>query len=239
MKSLFFALAIVALALPLASAQNKPAGTGHWEGSIQVPDHELKILIDLAQNEKGEWVGNIAIPEQALKEFPLSKIVVKGSAVSFAMNGVPGEPAFQGDLAPSSKAIKGNFTQGGGSFPFDLKWVSEPNAVKPAAKSTAVAKDMEGTWEGALETPDGRKLRLRVKLANGADGIATGTLSSLDQGAMDMPLSTITQKGSVITLELKMVGGAFNGDVKGDELVGTWTQGPGSLPLTLKRAPKN
>jgi len=234
MKSLVLAVTIVAL----ASAQNQPAGTGHWEGAIQLPNKELKIAVDLAQNDKAEWIGNIAIPEQGLKEFPLSKIVVKGSAVSFVMTNVPGEPVFQGDLTPSGKAIKGNFTQGATSLTFEIKWVSDPS-VKPAAKSTAVAKEVEGTWEGALETPDGRKLRLRVKLANGADGIATGTLSSLDQGAMDMPLSTITQKGSAITLELKMVGGAFNGDVKGDELVGTWTQGPGSLPLTLKRAPKN
>jgi hypothetical protein len=238
MKSLFSALAIVALALPLASAQNKPAGTGHWEGSIQVPDHELKILVDLAQNDKAEWVGAIGIPEQGLKEFPLSKIVVKGSAVSFVMSGVPGEPAFQGDLTPSGKAIKGNFTQGGASLTFELKWVSEPS-VKPGAKSTAVAKGVEGTWEGALTTPDGTKLRLRVKLSNGADGTATGTFNSLDQGDIAMPLSTITQKGSAITLELKMVGGTFNGEVKGDEMVGTWMQGPGSLPLTLKRAPKN
>ena len=107
------------------------------------------------------------------------------------------------------------------------------------AKSTPIAKEFEGTWEGALTTPDGTKLRLRVKLANGADGTAAGTLNSLDQGGADMPLSTITQKGAAITLELNLVGGKFAGDLKGDELVGTWTQGMGSLPLTFKRAAKD
>jgi hypothetical protein len=80
---------------------------------------------------------------------------------------------------------------------------------------------------------------LRVNLANGADGAASGTINSLDQGAVEMPLSSIAQKGSAITLELKLVGGVFEGELKGDELVGIWSQGGGSLPLTLKRAAKN
>jgi hypothetical protein len=238
MKTLFSAVLIVVVAVLLAPAQSKPAGSGHWEGAIQVPDHELKILVDLAQNDKGEWFGNIAIPEQGLKEFPLSKIVVKGASVSFVMNGVPGEPAFQGDLSPSGKAIKGNFTQGGASLTFELKWVSEPS-IKAPAKSAPIAKEFEGTWAGARVAPDGTKLRLRVNLANGADGAASGTINSLDQGAVEMPLSSIAQKGSAITLELKLVGGVFEGELKGDELVGIWSQGGGSLPLTLKRAAKN
>jgi hypothetical protein len=238
MKTLFSVVLIAFVAVLLAPAQSKPAGSGHWEGAIQLPDHELKIAVDLAQNDKGEWIGNIGIPEQGLKEFPLSKIAVKGASVSFVMNGIPGEPAFQGDLSPAGKAIKGSFTQGGGSLTFELKWVSEA-IVKPSAKSTPIAKEFEGTWEGALVGPDGSKLRLRVKLANSADGTAAGSLNSLDQGAVEMPLSTITQKGSAITLELKMVGGTFTGDLKGDELVGTWTQGMGSLPLTFKRGAKD
>jgi hypothetical protein len=238
MKSFFSAVLMVLVAALLAPAQSKPAGSGHWEGAIQLPDRELKILVDLAQNDKGEWIGGIDIPEQGLKGFPLSKIAVKGASVEFAMSGVPGDPSFRGDLSPSGKAIQGGFTQGGASLTFELKWTSEPN-VKPPAKSTPIAKEFEATWEGALSLPDGSKLRLRVKLANGADGTAAGTLNSLDQGAVEMPLSTIMQKGSAITLELKVVGGAFAGDLKGDELVGTWTQGPGSLPLTLKRGSKN
>ena len=33
-----------------------------------------------------------------------------------------------------------------------------------------------------------------------------------------------------------MIGGAFDAELKGGELAGTWTQGPLSLPLVLKRA---
>ena len=33
-------------------------------------------------------------------------------------------------------------------------------------------------------------------------------------------------------------GGDYDGDLKDGQLTGTWTQGPGTLPLTFKRAAK-
>jgi hypothetical protein len=220
----------------LAPAQSKPAGAGHWEGAIQVPDHELKIAVDLAQNAKGDWIGAIGIPDQGLKDFALSKVSVKGASVAFVMSGIPGDPSFEGQLSASGKEIKGNFSQGGALLPFELKWISEPS-VKEPAKSTAMAKEFEGNWEGTLALPTGSALRLLLKLANGAGG-ATGTLVSVDQGGIELPVTTITQQGASITVEVSAVGGKFAGDLNGAELAGTWTQGPGSLPLTLKRATK-
>jgi hypothetical protein len=238
MKTVFFVLLIAFGTALLATAQSKPAGAGHWEGAIQVPDHELKIVVDLEQSPKGDWTGAIGIPDQALKDFPLSKVTVKGASVAFVMNGVPGDPAFDGELSASGKGIKGNFSQGGAVLTFELKWVSEPS-VKEPAKSTLIAKEFEGAWEGTLSLPDGNKLRLLLKLANGAGGAAAGTLTSLDQRDVELPVSTITQKGSAITLEVSVISGKFAGDLKGDELAGTWTQGPDSLRLTFKRATGN
>lgn len=238
MQRLLSAILMIAFVVaPLALAQSKPAGSGHWEGTIQLPDRELKVAVDLAQNEKSEWIGDIDIPEQGAKDMPLSKAAVKGTTVSFALEGIPGDPSFEGELSPDGKAIKGNFVQGGGSFAMQLKWVSEPD-VKVPAKSTAVAKEFEGTWEGTLSVPNGTQLRLRLKLANGAGGTATGVLNSLDQGGQDIPINTVTQKGSHIKLEIRLVNGSYEGDLKGDELVGSWTQGM-ALPLTFKRAAKN
>ncbi len=236
MRNFLFAVLIALIALPAALPQSKPAGSGHWEGTLQVPDHDMKVAFDLAQDEKGGWIGTFAVPEQNMKDFPLGKIVVKGTSVSFELPGIPGDPSFQGDISPDGKSIKGDFAQGGGSIPMQAKWVSDAN-VKLPARSTPIAKEFEGAWEGVLNTPDGQKLRIRVTLANGSDG-ATGTFASLDQGGNEVPLTTITQKASQITLELKMAGVTYSGEIKGEEIAGTFTQGPGSLPLTFKRAAK-
>jgi hypothetical protein len=230
---LTFAAAAFALLAPFAIAQSAPGASGHWEGSISVPNHELQIVVNLAP-EKDAWKGTIAIPEQGLKDFPLSSISVVKDAVKFAMSGVPGNPAFDGKLSPDGQAISGNFTQGGGTITFSLKRTG-PAQFATLAKSTLVDKAIEGSWEGTLVT-GGPQLRLVLKLANEKDS-ATGTLTSLDQGGAVIPIAVITETKSELKLDLPTVGGSFTGEVSKDatSITGTWTQGMNPLPLTLHR----
>jgi hypothetical protein len=80
----------------------------------------------------------------------------------------------------------------------------------------------------------GQILRLVLKLANGVDG-ATGVLVSLDQNNAEIPVATVTQQGPRLKLLVTMIDGTFDGELKGGELAGTWTQGPLNLPLVFKR----
>ena len=49
---------IVAAALPCRA---EDVVSGRWEGTAQVPDNELTVVVDLAQ-ENGAWAGSIIIP---------------------------------------------------------------------------------------------------------------------------------------------------------------------------------
>ena len=53
-----------------------------------------------------------------------------------------------------------------------------------------------------------------------------------------IPITTITQKGSSLKLELKPIGGAYTGELREGALAGQWTQGPGTFPLVFKRPAK-
>ncbi len=217
-----------------APAQAPAGPTGHWEGAIQVPGQELQIAVDLA-DRGGKWEGAISIPTQGLKGFPLSGITVVGTAVNFAMKGVPGDPQFKGTLSKDGKTLAGDFSQGGGNTTFSLAWKGEAKFETPA-KSTAITKDFEGSWEGTV-TVTTTPLRLVLKLAT-QDGVATGTLISVDQGGAEIPITTVTQKGSHLNLVISLVSGNYDGDLKDGQIVGTWTQGPMTAPLTFKRAAK-
>jgi hypothetical protein len=220
-----------------ASAQTAgtPAGTaaGHWTGAVETPGQPLEIQIDLKPTTPPEWMGTISIAAQNIKALPLEKIEAKDKAVSFVIKQAPGTPTFTGTLSADGATITGEFTQGGASFPFKLTRAGEAVFPPPPPKSTAIGKELEGTWAGALEV-GGRTLRLTLKLANGADG-ATGSIISVDQGNAEVSIASIVQKDAHLELQLPAISGGWSGDLKDGKLVGTWTQGPGSNPLEFTR----
>jgi hypothetical protein len=223
-------LGFLALQAPATPSPSTPAG--HWEGTIAVPGQALEIQVDLATRDQ-KWEGTVTIPAQNVKALPLSGIAVDGTAVRFGMPKVPGAPAFKGTLSSDRRTMSGDFTQGGGAYPFSLAWKGEPRLEVPT-KNKPVGEELEGSWEGALDA-NGTKLRLVLKLAN-QDGASSGTLTSLDQGGIELPLSSIVQAASHLTVTVTSIGGTFAGDLKDGRLDGTWTQGGMSLPLVLARS---
>ena len=213
--------------------QSTPAPSGHWVGTLEA-GVSLGVEVDLAQQGASIWRGTFSVPAQGQKGVPLSDITVKNTSVEFAIKGGMGDPRFKGELSADGKTITGTFSQGGGLVPLTLTWKGEPQFEAPI-KNAAVSKTVLGTWEGTLDVK-GTMLRLVLTLANGPDG-ATGRLVSVDQNNFEIPVSRITEEGSRLKLVITMVSGGFEGDVKGDEIAGTWTQGPLSLPLVFKRKP--
>jgi hypothetical protein len=228
-------LAVLALGAPARAGQAATGAGGHWVGTIQTPGPEIAVEVDLVAKGADAYDGAISIPAQNAKGIPLTAIDVKGTAVGFTIRGVPGDPRFTGTLSGDGKSIAGDFNQGGVSMPFTLAWKGEGKIEKPA-KSTPITAELEGSWEGPLDV-EGKVLRLALKLANGPEG-GSGTLISLDQGNAEMPIATITQEGSNVKLLVTMINGTFDGELKGGQLSGTWTQGPLSLPLAFTRTAK-
>jgi uncharacterized protein len=97
------------------------------------------------------------------------------------------------------------------------------------------ANPLTGHWQGALSV-GGTSLRLAFSITE-ADGKLTGKMRSLDQGGGEIPLSAVKVDKQEVRLEAAVIGAAFEGKLNkaADEITGTWTQGPGKLPLTLKR----
>jgi Peptidase family M23 len=102
------------------------------------------------------------------------------------------------------------------------------------------ALPVEGTWQGTLVAGPSQ-LRLVLNISKTADGIYLGTLISVDQGGARIPIDRIDVTGDTVHLELKAVGGTFEGSMNADrsQLKGTWTQlnRPSPLEFTRTAAP--
>jgi len=221
---------------PSLLAQTAVDPSGHWEGAIQVqPNVEMKVEIDLAKNSKGELAGTFAQPAQGVKGLPLSTLTVEGRSIRFAVKGGPEGATFQAMLSADRTSMSGEAAQGGYSVPFTLTRTGDAR-VAPVPKSPPIGKELEGTWNGALDV-NGAQMRLVVKMANQPDGTAAGTIVSQDGSGVDIPIA-MTQKASNVTIDVPSVGASFAGVLNAErtELAGTWTQGPSALPLTLRLA---
>jgi hypothetical protein len=203
-------------------------------GTISVQGKDLRLDVDLVA-KADRWEGAAGFPDMNAKGLPLSPITVQGEAVTFSVKGAPGDPTFKGTLSKDSKTLAGDFTQGPVSGTFTLAWKGEAKLEAPP-KNAPLTKDFEGAWEGSLEV-NGATLRLNLKLTN-QDGGATGTLISVDQGGAEIPLNSIVQTDAHLKFTVPAIGGSYEGDLKDSQITGTWTQGPGSMPLNLKRAAK-
>jgi catechol 2,3-dioxygenase-like lactoylglutathione lyase family enzyme len=90
-------------------------------------------------------------------------------------------------------------------------------------------------YEGMLDLGAAR-LRLVLKLAPSDDGLV-GRLDSPDQGAMNLPIESVTREGSALKLEMSSIGASFQGTLaNGDtELNGRWSQRGREWPLVFRR----
>ena len=216
-----FTIAIISAGTLLGQA-------GHWDGKITLPDREVPIVVDLDQ-QAGKWVGSMSTGP--MSGLPLGDIKVAGSDVSFTISGAPGSPNFTGKLAADGQSMTGQATMGGNSVPFTAKRSGDAKVELPPP-SSAISKELEGTWNGELNA-NGQTLHLVLNISSGAAGLGSATVTSVDQGNANLPVTTITQKDAHLHFEIKQIAGNYEGDLNAakTELNGTWTQGPAPMPL--------
>jgi uncharacterized protein len=208
---------------------------GHWTGTIDTPAGAVGMEVDLDKTANG-WIGSLSIPAQGASGLPLDAISFQDGKGSFKIKGGPGDPGFTGTLSADGKVMDGNFTQGPASIPLKLTRTGEPKIDVPKP-SPPVGAEFLGTWEGAIDF--GATLHVTLKISNGKDG-AEALMVSLDQGNAQIPVTTITQMGTKLILDVKAVGGRYEGEMSkdGTQINGTWTQVGMSTPLIFKKAAK-
>lgn len=99
--------------------------------------------------------------------------------------------------------------------------------IKPLAPALA------GRWEADIAIGSVTQ-RVAVTLANGPDGLATGTIGPANQSET-VPITAVVQMGTTVRLIIAQARATFEGTLEGGELRGTWSQGPQSVPAVFKK----
>jgi hypothetical protein len=212
--------------------------SGHWEGSVQIPDRELKLIVDLAQQKGGTWTGSITIPGLNVKGASLADIAVKDSDASFSLksSGRGLEADFKGHLT-ADNTLAGDFLQAGNTAPFVLKRSGDAQVESPA-RSTAIAKEMEGEWKGDYEL-NGYARHVTLKLANRGEEGASAELVIVGKKINNLPVDLVTQEENLLTIDSHQTGMGIEGRFKKEtgEIKGVVIQGTIEAPLVLHHTP--
>ncbi len=100
-------------------------------------------------------------------------------------------------------------------------------------------KQFTSLWEGKLKISS-VSLRLVLKLFSNSDGSLGAFLDSPDQGANNIPVSSITMDEDSLKFAIQTIGASYTGKIYKDSVMvkGTFKQGGMVLPLDLKKIEK-
>src|ERR1700730_127419 len=148
--------ALFLLSAPFAHAQAAVDPSGHWEGAIQIPGREeVHFEVDLARRDAGDLAG--ANSSADAKGLQLVKVAVEGRSITFQARS---DHPFAAVLSPDGKQMSGNAALSGYSLPFGMSRTRD-ELLEPPVTSSAVSKDLEGTWTGTIEA-NGKPLRFTL-----------------------------------------------------------------------------
>ena len=112
------------------------------------------------------------------------------------------------------------------------------NIGSSISESSTATGNIAGIWLGSITVP-GVELRIAFEIFATKEGGYTAKMHSIDQSAMNIPVSAVTLNGDSLRLEVKSIPGAYEGKftVDGNTIEGKWMQG-GAIPLVMKRVDK-
>ncbi len=104
-----------------------------------------------------------------------------------------------------------------------------------AAAGVAQGQDVVGDWQGDLAVGAGA-VRIVLHITKSPEGKLTATMDSPDQGALGLPVESITFEGNKLRFTTNAVKGSYEGTVKKDGINGNWLQGQNHTELDFKKS---
>ncbi|MEO8595394.1 MAG: hypothetical protein ABI759_18885 [Candidatus Solibacter sp.] len=214
----------------LVCAQSSPAG--HWEGSFKVDGRDMAITLDLAQVAGASWIGSMGVPSADLTGMVVRDIVVSGNSVKCT--------AVELQMAKLELTLDGDKMAGSilapqGRVPLEMKRAGEAKVELPPL-SAAVPGELEGDWEGAIETP-GRALQIILHFKNQADKTVLATIDTPDSKAFGLPVNDVKQSGANVEFAVKVAHLTFTGTMNEahTQIAGRISHEANAMPLTLRK----
>ena len=213
-------LRALTLALLLTATARAQDVAGTWSGPLEFPGGTLELVFHLVPDGDG-YTATADSPVQNAFGIPASASL-DGDQITITIDAVGA--TFVGTR--EGDALVGTFTQGFNEMPARL--VRQPGEAEPDDGLAELIGDWEGVLMGALPVV------VRLTPGESAD-VLNATLDSPSQDSFGNPSTGARLEDGTLVIEFPGLGGRFEGEVQGDTISGTWSQGQ-DLPLVLTRS---
>lgn len=169
-------------------------------------------------------------------------IIVLSAAAVAGCAGNPADVEERGTEQSSAGSASGD--EGDAVEPASERDMESADASQEDSKGARVSDDgtergITGTWQGHIIAGSSRiKTILHLEQK---EGLYSAAVDSPEQGAMGIPVETVTIEGQSIILELPAVSARYEGRIVSEEtgtikIEGMWIQGGGRFPLDFEPA---
>lgn len=217
---------------------------GDWKGTVDAGGSTFHVAWHAVAAPDGTLTSTLDNIDENVFGIKVKSLSLKGTDLTMTVddtinvNGqdIPIRGEVAGKISPDGNKLSGTWTQTDPEQPAAPLELERSGAQTPTAPAGSSQPNVVGDWAASLSA-GGAELRLLLHIKTDPSGVFTGTLDSIDQGANDIPISSIAYKDGKLNLNVAAVKGTYDGTVNKDatEITGTWSQGQ-PLDLNFKRA---
>jgi RNA polymerase sigma factor (sigma-70 family) len=211
---------------------------GAWEGTITVNQARIRVVIRVFRTND-TFRAVLDSVDQGAKDIPIPQLSAR---LDFFHAELPAIDAdFQAKVSADDTEMTGTWKQLDHSYPLVLQRTNEADQVQPPLAADEYAprsgSDLQGQWDGTLKVGS-VVLKLVLKIAEPTPGTFQAQMDSLDQGAANLPVTSLTYQKPAVRLEMTAINALYEGNLNesGGEITGTWTQMGKKYPLTFRIA---
>jgi hypothetical protein len=215
---------------PTMTAETFALVAGQWIGSIKpMPnaEMELTVVLDFKEDEPGVYTASLSSPDQGAQNIPVDSFAVEDDELTVEINRMRLEIITN----IAGEQMTGNFTQAGRNIPITLNRgeYTQQGLNIPALTYAR----LQGPWHAEVQG-----LNVQIRIEQQGDTFFA-YLDSPDQGASDIPISSLALEQDTLTFAVTAAGMNFNGELANDQIVGTWSQMGTDTAVTFVRGPYN
>jgi RNA polymerase sigma factor (sigma-70 family) len=213
---------------------------GNWEGTLHAGPQQLRVVLHIFKTNNA-FHATMDSVDQGAMGIAVPTLSAGGHSLYFSQPAIGAE--YRGTLSADGTKLTGKFTQMKTSFSLTLTRTDHADTVEELSAdqyAPSPNSDLQGEWQGAL-TIGKTTLRLNVKIAEPSPGTFQAVMDSVDQGAKNLPINSLTYDKPKVHFVMTSINGDFVGNVDAadDRITGTWKQMGTKLPLTFERVKTN